>query len=300
MKKQYLLYTDGGCAHNPGGPGAFAAILINRETLDQTVLTQAYISTTNNRMEMMAVIVGLENIEVGSDVEIYSDSQYVVKTIQGLYAKKKNLDLWKRLDLAEKDKNISIHWIPGHKGDQYNEKCDSLCTQSMIDGTAIVDEGYSSRKSQNSTVKSSSKKTNHHSSSLPVGGAMAVKIDIPENIGKEPVKSYFTIKEMMEDRQINEKCAQSIRSFIFAEQRNFKAYAEIKTGKTDQWSKKKKDFFISDLGQETWDTIEKYLPEEKDALTACRWNERGLSLPDAIRKVLVDKEIGQNFKEYRS
>ena len=85
----YIVFTDGGYAYNPGGSGAYAAIVRNRRTREMKEYVKAYQSTTNNRMEIMAVIMALENISSGS-VSIYSDSQYVINTMTGKFRKKTN------------------------------------------------------------------------------------------------------------------------------------------------------------------------------------------------------------------
>ena len=76
----YIIYTDGGCAFNPSGPGAYGVVIISTDTGKITELSQGYSSTTNNRMEIMAVIASLDFVKEGS-VSLYSDSQYVLNTI---------------------------------------------------------------------------------------------------------------------------------------------------------------------------------------------------------------------------
>ena len=96
----YIVYTDGGCAINPGGHGAYAAIIIHTDTGEIEEYTNGYKNTTNNRMEIMAVIEAFEHIKKGTSVELHADSKYVLKTIDGQFSRKKNLDLWERLDKA--------------------------------------------------------------------------------------------------------------------------------------------------------------------------------------------------------
>ena len=93
----FIIYTDGGCAINPSGPGAYGSVIISTDTGEITELSQGYSSTTNNRMEIMAVIAALEFVKKGS-VSLHSDSQYVLNTISGKFRQKKNLDLWEKFN----------------------------------------------------------------------------------------------------------------------------------------------------------------------------------------------------------
>lgn len=127
----YIVYTDGGCAFNPGGPGGCAAVILNTKTGKRTELSESYQCTTNNRMEIMAVILAVEKIPEKSVVRVYSDSQYVIKTMEGHFRKKKNVDLWQRLEQACEWKIMEWNWIKGHNGNLENERCDQLCTQAM-------------------------------------------------------------------------------------------------------------------------------------------------------------------------
>ena len=88
-KSNYIIYTDGGCAINPGGPGGCAAVIINTETGEYKTLSEGYVSTTNNRMEMQAIILALNAVDV-KNLTVYSDSTYVIKTMNGQFSKKKN------------------------------------------------------------------------------------------------------------------------------------------------------------------------------------------------------------------
>src|ERR1700751_1974024 len=95
--QEVIIFTDGACLGNPG-PGAAAAI-VNVDG-SKTILTDGDPDTTNNRMELLAAIIGLESLPVGSIVTLYSDSQYLVNTFTKGWKRKKNVDLWKRLDAA--------------------------------------------------------------------------------------------------------------------------------------------------------------------------------------------------------
>jgi ribonuclease HI len=126
---EILLYTDGACIRNPG-PGGYAAILIARDdtgtVLKEKVVTGGAKNTTNNRMEMMAIIRGLEALERPTTLTVYTDSAIIADKINNNWKKKTNLDLWARLDRLRQIHSVKFVWIKGHAGDEYNERCDQL------------------------------------------------------------------------------------------------------------------------------------------------------------------------------
>ena len=141
-KTKVTLYTDGACSGNPG-VGGYGAILVHIDAngiKHEKEFSQGYKMTTNNQMELLAVIVGLEALKKPCEVTVYSDSKYVVdafnnKWIDGWVAKGwktagkspvKNVDLWKRLLEAKKQHDVEFIWVKGHAGHEYNERCDSL------------------------------------------------------------------------------------------------------------------------------------------------------------------------------
>ena len=152
------LYTDGAARGNPDGPGGYGAILEfidSNGTLHTREYSQGYVKTTNNRMELMAVIVGLEALIRPCRVDVYSDSKYVVDAfnqhwIDGWLKKNwkrgknepvKNVDLWKRLLTAKEKHEVIFHWVKGHDGHAQNERCDELATSAADGQDLSVDEG---------------------------------------------------------------------------------------------------------------------------------------------------------------
>lgn len=136
------LFTDGACSGNPG-PGGWGYLLRHPVSGSVRERSGAERDTTNNRMELMAVIEGLSALERPSVVDLTSDSQYVLKGLESWMAgwkkrgwktadKKpvKNRDLWERLDKLMQDHDIRFHWIRGHKGHPENERCDKLAVQA--------------------------------------------------------------------------------------------------------------------------------------------------------------------------
>lgn len=139
------IFTDGAARGNPEGPGGYGCVLQYVDTkgqLHEREFSAGYKKTTNNRMELMAVIVGLEALTKPCDVEIISDSKYVTDAfnqhwIEGWIKRNwrtstkqevKNIDLWKRLLRAKEPHAVTFTWVKGHAGHPENERCDTLAT----------------------------------------------------------------------------------------------------------------------------------------------------------------------------
>ena len=140
------IYTDGACSGNPG-TGGYGTILVYKDSegvKHEKELSEGYKLTTNNQMELLAVISGLEALKKPCDVIIYSDSKYVVDAfnnhwIEGWIKKGwktagktpvKNVDLWKRLLSAKEKHEVEFVWVKGHAGHEFNERCDTLAVQA--------------------------------------------------------------------------------------------------------------------------------------------------------------------------
>lgn len=118
-----VIYTDGSCDPNPGPGGwAYVAILSDYEIRACDRVKK----TTNNIMEMTAVIEAIKDFSEVKSITIYTDSQYVLNCAQGIWKKKKNLDLWKKYDRIAKGKKIKYIWVKGHSGNYYNDIVDEM------------------------------------------------------------------------------------------------------------------------------------------------------------------------------
>ncbi len=147
------IFTDGSSRGNPG-PGGYGVIMISGNHRKE--LSQGFRLTTNNRMELMAVIIGLEAIKNADCViDIYSDSKYVVESIEKKwvfgwvkkgFAGKKNPDLWKRFLTIYAKHKVKFHWIKGHNEHPENERCDVLATEAADGYELQIDTGYQSGK----------------------------------------------------------------------------------------------------------------------------------------------------------
>ena len=146
MKTKVNIYTDGACSGNPG-VGGYGTILVHIDSegnKHEKELSEGYKLTTNNQMELLAVITGLEALKKPCDVTIYSDSKYVVdafnnKWIDGWITKGwktagkspvKNVELWQRLLKAKEPHDVEFIWVKGHAGHEYNERCDALAVSA--------------------------------------------------------------------------------------------------------------------------------------------------------------------------
>lgn len=136
MLKKIEIFTDGSCLGNPG-PGGYAAILKYKQT--EKILSQGFFKTTNNRMELLAAIVALEQLKQACQIDLYSDSQYLKNGISNwIHGWKKNnwktankkpvknIDLWMRLDNLVQIHKINWLWVKGHSGHIENERCDII------------------------------------------------------------------------------------------------------------------------------------------------------------------------------
>ncbi len=152
------IYTDGSSRGNPG-PGGYGTVLLYTDSSGREhrrELSGGFRLTTNNRMEILAAIVGLEALIRPCHVDLYSDSRYLVQAIsdgwvegwirrgwkRGKNEKVKNVDLWKRLMEAMDSHEVVFHWVKGHAGHPENERCDVLAVEAALGRDLPEDQGY--------------------------------------------------------------------------------------------------------------------------------------------------------------
>lgn len=147
------LFTDGACSGNPGRGGYGVVLKYKGHTKE---LSEGFLLTTNNRMEILAVIKGLEALNETCNVSVYSDSKYVIDAItkgwvykweaSGWMRNKKdpavNVDLWEQLLVLLDEHNVEFHWVKGHAGHPENERCDRLAVAAAAGEDLSEDEGY--------------------------------------------------------------------------------------------------------------------------------------------------------------
>ena len=150
------IYTDGAARGNPEGPGGYGVVLQYTDSsgvTHESERSQGFVKTTNNRMELLAAIVGLEALRRPCSVELYSDSQYLVRAFNDHWIDGwirngwkrageepvKNMDLWKRLLAAKEPHQVTFIWVKGHAGNPLNERCDELAT-TVADGDDLIED----------------------------------------------------------------------------------------------------------------------------------------------------------------
>jgi ribonuclease HI len=156
MSNEITIYTDGAARGNPG-PGGYGVVLISGK--HRREISEGFRLTTNNRMELMAVIAGLEALKKsGSDVVVYTDSRYVADAVEKgwvfqweskLFKKKKNPDLWVRFLKVYRNHKVRFVWIKGHSSNKENELCDRMAVEASGKKDLLEDPGYYSDTEEN-------------------------------------------------------------------------------------------------------------------------------------------------------
>ncbi len=155
-KPEVIIYTDGACEGNPGRGGYGAVMLWGKKRKE---LSGGFERTTNNRMELLAVIEALSALKQPSKVRLYSDSNYVVNAMNKGWVQTwrqkgwrnsqnkptPNVDLWKRLLALCERHDVEFIWVKGHSGIEENERCDMLAVEAARQPNLPIDEGYATR-----------------------------------------------------------------------------------------------------------------------------------------------------------
>lgn len=154
-----IAYTDGSSLGNPG-PGGYGTILMDTEKLVKKEWSQGYRLTTNNRMELMAVIVALEKLKKPkTEIRIYTDSKYVCDAVEKKWVfgwekkgfkGKKNPDLWQRFLLQYRKHKVSFQWVKGHAGNEFNERADQIAVAAANSNNLIIDHGFENNLAEDS------------------------------------------------------------------------------------------------------------------------------------------------------
>ncbi len=271
--RKLKIYTDGGCTGNPG-IGGYGAVIIDEDE-SETKLSEGYFWTTNNRMEIMAVLKALEFVGDEADIDLYADSEYVLNVMSGVYNAAKNRDLWKIVFKLMKGKTIRYHWVRGHSGNKYNEMCDQLSNAAregyLNPSDCYVGKSNNNVRTEEEVAKATQSKQNAY--------GILDEIELYKGVVKKEVNPKCKAKI----DEINKKSETQLR---------FKDFADLKTYGRDGWSAEKcpEDFVSEEVKQTLFDE----LLNDDDVKKAIRWYLRGLKLSYAIKKIEVDKEITAN------
>lgn len=274
---ELVIYTDGGCAFNPGGPGGIGVVVIDPKTGDKFEYSQGFRSTTNNRMEIAAILKALEIAKErgAKSLQIFSDSQYAINVATGEWAGTKNADLWAKYRNASAGLQIEYRWVRGHNGDPHNERCDQLATAAM--GITDCKDGPKPGEG--------------------AGGAMSVAIDVPDKFKRS---WYISSAQTYADTHgVTQECAELIKAFRSNRNPGFKDYLALKTGGRDRYSSMKADKMKDAIPEfsEIHEIVDPFFRASAHTLSCIRWYLRGLNLDDCIRRELVALEVAANAQK---
>lgn len=272
-KNSYSVYTCGKC--NDKQVGTYGAVIVDNDTGETLMLHGKQEDSTVNRMEIIAVITALSRIEQRSVVDLYASSEYILNTIDGKYKKKKNLDLWSKLDSVSKGKTVVTHFIRRGAND-FVIKSENLCDFS----SDLKDDTVHTAKSDFQSSKKAKKLFKSKWDS------MNKKIKIP--------KEYMYYSGIR--RNTSKKAQESVDILNSVEKPTYKQYRKAVVGGKDEWSTVTDPEKIAD--PECIAIVDDFFKGEHfKTIQALRWYGRGLSLDKAIRKILIEYEFKEKLDE---
>lgn len=284
-QNHFNVYCEGGCEINPGGKGGAAAVIINSDTKKMKEVYRGYRASTQKRMEIVAVIIGIQKLPDNCKISLFTESKYVVKTLQGKYPINKDEDLWKDLSRAIGTKDLTVKWIGGRVGNHHNERCEELCDKARNGKKLMNDKGFKIRGPFDRHKELKKRK----------GNAMTKPIHMPVQFSNEFLE-FLSTSNYMKKYHVNKVCAEQLTILSVCKTITFRDYMNLKTDGVDHWSRKTKEELLEDVAypKMTLDTITEYIKDEPNILSCLRWYHRGLPLYHSIRKILVDKEVKGN------
>lgn len=223
--KQVTVFTDGGADPNPGA-GGYGVVLRFGDSKKE--LSQGYLATSNNRMELMAAVVALEALKQPCKVLLHSDSRYIVDSVNtGLVfrwrqnnwkaGKVKNVDLWERFVLAYFEHQVEMIWVKGHAGISDNERCDALATEARKRDVLLPDGGYvPSKKSKKKRKAKSKTPTTTKTANPSPNAAAAKKFGKPKQVG-DPCRTCGRPLIRRETKKSNPNSAYYFTWYLYCE-----------------------------------------------------------------------------------
>ena len=282
--EEYTVFLYAKCIAPSGGPGAYGLVIISGKDGSVTERSQGYNCTTINRMELAGIIAAMEFVPKGK-VIIYSEAKYIAEVLSGKRKKKKNTDLWERLERTCKNKGFILRSLGECADKYYYKRCCEICEGSMYKVDDMrEDHEYISMKRQYQKDKTSMM--------MSGGVAFTTEIILPEKYKSESVH-LMTADEYAQIYKTTVKGAESIQKFKLFGIRDFQAYKKIVAGGQDSWSRKKENELLDGIPdrEQVKELINKYILDEEDLAVCLRWYRRGLPLYDSIKKTLVDAEV---------
>lgn len=269
MTYDLLIYTDGGCRPNPGGPGGIGVVMLDPNGKVVREISEGFPASadvTNNRMEITAVNRALQTVRDefpdAKKLLFRCDSTYVVGIASGAKSYSANADLWDVFQSLVRDfSELSFEHVPAHSGVEHNERCDELATQAQKAASGEAPE-----------------KPN----------AMNTVIEVPELFRTKFTE--FDPDEFAEIRGIHPECARMILSLLDVPKPSFKAFYSLRScGKDSVSSMCREDMMneIGTMGEEMVGILDGFFPDPANVDNCLRWYLRGLPLDYSIRHELV-------------
>ena len=265
------------------GIGAYSYVILRHDTKGLTKFSQGYFNTTNNRMELMAVVNALIKIPDKARVNIYSNSVYVIKVLNGEWENKSNKPLWDTLGNETINKTVDFSLMKNYRNSEILEIVSNLCKDEL---KRIKNENTGEKDMEFNPGQ-------FNNISKTTSRAMSIRIYTDKNTDYKD--RTVKITDFYEEIGVNKSCAEAIDKFRQKKKHTFTDYKNIKTYGNDRVSSMKMSTFYEYYQdhKEVINIVKKYLRSIKQQEAALRWHYRGLSIEDSIRKVLVDTEINE-------
>lgn len=260
----YTVYADGGCRPNPGRGGYGAVVICNR-TGEMRTYSGSRENVTNNRMEILAAIVGLKAVPEGCSAVLISDSQYAINCIQGIWARRMYEDMFGYIDGLLSSRDVTFRWVKGHGGDPMNELADRLSSEAISRASGCAGQVSAS--------------------------AFARTVRVPKTLRRRAMPP--TPDAWMKRYRVGRTCAALLVAFCSKAEPSFRDYASLKTGGPDFWSSLDEELLKkkAKVSATALKALRENLPAHMDFMEALRWYCRGLPVEMSVRKVLVNREI---------
>ena len=276
IEDRYEVYIKGCCLFGPGGPGGYGAIIVDTKTRKIAELSKGFFASTEERMELMAMIAALSRISLNESISLFSESKYAVGILNGQHSLPDHPNLIQELWDVRRDKQISVCLVERRTGPKLFKRCFNLAVEAF-ESPSAEDSGFDPTEIKDA-----------QDSEFFKSDTMTLPIELPEG-----VERFYSGSEK---HKIKESCAEGIRMLNEKENPSFEDLMHLKTGGIDGWSHADTDM---EFGKATKDFVSSFFRFESETKSCLKWYGRGLALDLAIRKGLVSREIGENVTRRR-